>query len=74
MTADQRDLLLKAQASLNAAHLLHGEGFHAFSASRSYYAMFNVYCGTPAAMSPGPVYAGGCCLLHGGRASAPAMP
>ena len=42
MTADQRDLLLKAQASLNAAYLLHGEGFHAFSASRSYYAMFYV--------------------------------
>ena len=42
MTEDQRDLRLKARASLNAAHLLQGEGFHAFSASRSYYAMFSV--------------------------------
>jgi hypothetical protein len=40
MTAAQRDLLRKAQESLDAARLLHREGFHAFAASRAYYAMF----------------------------------
>jgi uncharacterized protein (UPF0332 family) len=42
MTAAQRDLLCKAQESLDAARLLHREGFHAFAASRAYYAMFYV--------------------------------
>jgi uncharacterized protein (UPF0332 family) len=42
MTDPQRDLLLKARTSLDAARLLHGAGFSAFSASRAYYAMFYV--------------------------------
>ena len=42
MTDAQCDLLLKAWASLDAARLLHGAGFSAFSASRAYYAMFYV--------------------------------
>jgi uncharacterized protein (UPF0332 family) len=42
MTAAQRDLLLKARASLEAARLLQHAGFAAFSASRAYYAMFYV--------------------------------
>jgi uncharacterized protein (UPF0332 family) len=35
-------LLTKGRASLEAAKLLNGEGFHDFAASRAYYAMF--YC------------------------------
>ena len=42
MTDPQRDLLLKARTSLDAARLLHDAGFSAFSASRAYYAMFYV--------------------------------
>ena len=42
MTDAQRDLLLKARTSLDAAKLLHGAGFSAFAASRAYYAMFYV--------------------------------
>ena len=42
MTDAQRALLLKAQASLEAARLLQGAGFAAFSASRAYYTMFYV--------------------------------
>ncbi|HEX3047545.1 MAG TPA: HEPN domain-containing protein [Bacillota bacterium] len=35
-----KELLKKARQSLDAAKLLHTDGFHDFSASRSYYAMF----------------------------------
>jgi uncharacterized protein len=42
MTDAQRDLLLKARTSLDAARLLHSAGFSAFAASRAYYAMFYV--------------------------------
>jgi uncharacterized protein (UPF0332 family) len=42
VTEDQRALLLKAQASLEAAKSLHRDGFHGFAAARAYYAMFYV--------------------------------
>jgi uncharacterized protein (UPF0332 family) len=42
MTDAQRDLLLKARTSLDAARLLYSAGFSAFAASRAYYAMFYV--------------------------------
>ena len=42
MTPDQRDLLESAAQSLDAASLLHREGYHAFAASRAYYAMFYI--------------------------------
>ena len=40
MTEDQRELLLKAQQSLEAAKLLLTNGFPDYATSRAYYAMF----------------------------------
>jgi len=40
MSPEQSELVEKAKESLRAARLLHEQGFHGFSASRSYYAMF----------------------------------
>ncbi len=37
MTKGQLDLLLQARDSLNAARLLHSQGYHGFAASRAYY-------------------------------------
>jgi len=42
MTPEQRDLLVKAQESLEAARLLRHTGHFAFAASRAYYSMFYV--------------------------------
>ena len=42
MTEDQRALLIKAAASLEAARSLHRDGFNGFAAARAYYAMFYV--------------------------------
>ena len=42
MTPEQSDLLLQAMESLKAARLLQNNGYHGFSASRAYYAMFYV--------------------------------
>lgn len=37
---EQRELLVKAKESLNAARIMHKEGFYGFAASRAYYSMF----------------------------------
>ena len=42
MTDEQRDLLVQARDSVDAAKLLLDAGYAGFSASRSYYAMFYV--------------------------------
>lgn len=42
MMPEQRDLLVQAQESLEAAKLLQASGHHGFAASRAYYAMFYV--------------------------------
>ncbi len=42
MTSEQAALLQKAQASLEAARLLTGQGFYDFAAARAYYTMFYV--------------------------------
>jgi len=42
MNQEQQDLLSQAQNSLEAAKLLHANGYFGFAASRSYYAMFYV--------------------------------
>lgn len=42
MTPAQRDLLLQARDSLQAARLLHAEGYYGFAAARAYYTMFYV--------------------------------
>lgn len=42
MTADQRDLLFKAEESVRAAELLARDWYYGFAASRAYYAMFYV--------------------------------
>ena len=42
MSPEQRALLDKASASLNAARLLHDNEQHGFAAARAYYAMFYV--------------------------------
>ena len=42
MNTEIDGLLQKANASMNAAVLLHREGYHDFAASRVYYAMFYV--------------------------------
>jgi uncharacterized protein (UPF0332 family) len=40
MTDEQRELLLKAQQSLSAAHLLLTNGYPDYATSRAYYSMF----------------------------------
>ena len=42
MKPEVADLLMQAQESLEAAKLLHREGYHGFGAARAYYAMFYV--------------------------------
>lgn len=42
MTDEQRELMLKAQQSLEAAKLLLSNGYPDFAASRAYYAMFYI--------------------------------
>lgn len=42
MTKDQKDLLEKAKASMEAAKMLAHEGYYDFAASRAYYSMFYV--------------------------------
>ena len=42
MTAEQRELLSQAQASLHAAKILDAAGHHGFAVSRAYYTMFYV--------------------------------
>jgi uncharacterized protein (UPF0332 family) len=42
MMPEQRDLLLKATQSLQAARILRDNGYEGFAASRAYYAMFYV--------------------------------
>lgn len=42
MTPEQRELLLQARESADAAKLLQTQGYHGFAASRAYYAMFYV--------------------------------
>jgi uncharacterized protein (UPF0332 family) len=42
MTDEQRELLLKAQQSLEAARLLLSNNFPDYAASRAYYAMFYI--------------------------------
>ena len=40
MKPEQRDLVAKAEDSLNAARLMQENGYHDFATSRAYYAMF----------------------------------
>jgi uncharacterized protein (UPF0332 family) len=42
VTDEQRQLVIQAHESLDAAKLLRGAGYHGFAASRAYYAMFYV--------------------------------
>lgn len=42
MMPEQKDLLVQAHESLDAAKLLQAQGYHGFAASRAYYAMFYV--------------------------------
>ena len=42
MTPEQKDLLIQARESLQAARLLREQGYHGFAASRAYYTMFYI--------------------------------
>lgn len=42
MMSEQRDLVVQAKRSLEAAELMYKEGYYGFAASRAYYSMFYV--------------------------------